>query len=261
MAFVVFRCVTSPVGSTRRTIISKYLQKIPMKPLTFTGMHIILTMLIILYSVNILVFRGYIMANDNADKHSIKTERVKTYFVEAAKEIILREGVEGVSVRKVADLAGYSYATIYNYFTDLNALLLDVKASMIRDMIAYMGSVQSEGACDIDEIKRLNRRYAGYYLEHPHVFRFFYSYRLNGEMSAEDQQSFGYAQRWHDTYKGLVQNGTLREADVEIAARSIIYALHGALALYFSGNGLTMEILYDEVDNFTEYILQRRQPT
>ena len=200
------------------------------------------------------------MDHDSTDKRSIKSERIKKYFVDAAKEIIIHNGVEGVSVRKVADLAGYSYATIYNYFDDLNALLLDVKASMIRDMITYMGGIQSGKMLGIEELKGLNRMYVGYYLEHPHIFRFFYSFRLNGEMSAADQQSFGYTQRWHDTYEGLVQKGILREADVEIAARSIIYALHGALDLYFSGNGLTKEILFEEVDNFTDYILQRREP-
>lgn len=38
------------------------------------------------------------------------------YFVDATAEIIEEEGVENVTIRKVADRAGYNSATIYNYF-------------------------------------------------------------------------------------------------------------------------------------------------
>lgn len=197
--------------------------------------------------------------NENKDKQGIKIERVKSFFISATKEIILHEGVENVSVRKVANLAGYSYTTIYNYFDDLNALLLEVKASMIRDVITYMGSAESEDICGIEGIEKLNRKYAEYYLEHPHVFRFFYSYRLTNGQQAPPEQSNKYAFDWQNTYKGFVINGTIKESDVEIVAKTIIYALHGLLALYFSDNGLTLEALYNELDRVTEYILKGGQ--
>jgi len=46
-----------------------------------------------------------------------------SYFVEAADEIIQREGVGAVTIRKVADIAGYTSATLYNYFDNLNHLI------------------------------------------------------------------------------------------------------------------------------------------
>lgn len=46
-----------------------------------------------------------------------------TYFVEATCKIIDTEGVEAVTVRKVANLAGYNSATLYNYFDNLNHLI------------------------------------------------------------------------------------------------------------------------------------------
>jgi len=194
----------------------------------------------------------------NTEKHSVREGRVRAYFIEAAKQIILREGVEGVSVRKVADIAGYSYATIYNYFSDLNALLLATKHAMIVDMVAYMGGAEGGKAAGIEDIKRLNRRYAGYYLEHPHVFRFFYSYRLTDAQPAHAEQHFDYAASWQDTYQCFVADGTIRAEDVGIVARTIIYALHGLLALYFSDNGLSEEALLNDLDQLTEYLLKRR---
>ena len=190
-------------------------------------------------------------------KHSVREKRIRTYFIDAAKQIILREGVEGVSVRKVADIAGYSYATIYNYFSDLNALLLATKHVMIVDMVTYMGGAEDEKVKEIEDIKRLNRRYAGYYLAHPHVFRFFYSYRLTDEPQAAPQH-FDYAASWQDTYQGLVADGTISANEVFIVAKTVIYALHGLLALFFSDNGLSEEALLSDLDQLTEYLLKRR---
>lgn len=53
----------------------------------------------------------------------IQEERIKTYFLDAAKNLLRAEGLKGVSVRNVAYRAGYSYATLYNYFKDINDLL------------------------------------------------------------------------------------------------------------------------------------------
>ena len=45
------------------------------------------------------------------------------YFVDATAEIIEEEGLENVTIRKVADKAGYNSATIYNYFSEISHLL------------------------------------------------------------------------------------------------------------------------------------------
>ena len=51
------------------------------------------------------------------EKKELKRQRIRTYFLEAAKEIIINEGYESVSVRKVADIAGYSYAIYINQYS------------------------------------------------------------------------------------------------------------------------------------------------
>ena len=52
------------------------------------------------------------------EKKEIQEQRMRGYFIQATKEIIKGEGIKSVSVRNIADRAGYSYATLYNYFKD-----------------------------------------------------------------------------------------------------------------------------------------------
>ena len=57
------------------------------------------------------------------NNRQIQEERIKGYFLDAAKHLLRTKGLQGVSVRSVASLAGYSYATLYNYFKDIKELL------------------------------------------------------------------------------------------------------------------------------------------
>jgi len=191
---------------------------------------------------------------DTKDKQNLKTKRVKSYFIQAAKSIIITDGIENVSVRKVADLAGYTFTTIYNYFTDLNELLQDVKGEMIQDLMIHMQGTFPDKLYDLTDVKELNHLYMKYFIDRPNVFSFFYSYRMHPIKERPiDLPDFNTL--YMDTYKGFVISGTIKESDIPIIAKTIIYTIHGLLALYYSDNGMTTKILYEELDKIIDYLL------
>lgn len=53
----------------------------------------------------------------------IRRNRMLRYFIDAGEQIIKNEGISFVTIRKVADIAGYNSATLYNYFENLNHLI------------------------------------------------------------------------------------------------------------------------------------------
>lgn len=59
----------------------------------------------------------------NNEKDNLKRENT-IRFIEAAEELIDQYGIENVSVRKIAEKAGFHNSTIYLYFTDSDQLLL-----------------------------------------------------------------------------------------------------------------------------------------
>jgi len=194
-------------------------------------------------------------------KRDHKKQRIKQYFLEAAREIIVKEGVENVTVRKVADLAGYSYATIYNYFPDLNALLWDVKKLMIGDLLEYMQKNIPPAVKDTKGIKSLFETYIGYHFRNPHVFAFFYFHRLARPESGVEGTEAGpdFRTMWGETFKCFVTEGILEEKDIEVMAKIFIYAIHGMIALCLSNNGdLTEERVYDELESMVDYLLRKR---
>ncbi len=55
-------------------------------------------------------------------KKTRQRQRTTRIFIESAADIILKEGFDALTIRKVADLAAYNSATIYNYFDNLEHL-------------------------------------------------------------------------------------------------------------------------------------------
>lgn len=194
--------------------------------------------------------------NEAKDKQSIKIQRVKSYFIRAAKNIIISEGVDNVSVRKVADLAGYTFTTIYNYFKDLNELLFEVKNEMIQDLMEYMQGLLPAKTYDLEDLKKTNHYYMDYFIDRPYIFTFFYSYKIHP--INKDTPMLDFSQQYQETYKGFVQNGIIKESDIPLIAKTMIYTIHGLLSLYFSDNGMTVKILYEDIDNITDYLLENR---
>ncbi|MBN1774980.1 MAG: TetR/AcrR family transcriptional regulator [Clostridiales bacterium] len=190
-------------------------------------------------------------------KQSLKNQRVRSYFVQAAKKIILDEGVENVSVRKVADLAGYTFSTIYNYYNTLNELLQDVKADMISDLIVHMQKTLPKKLFDLDDIKKQNRLYVKYFIDNPNVFSFFYSYRLH-PIEKDRAEVPDFSMQYLETYRGFVESGVITESEVAALAKTFIYSLQGLLALYFSDNGMSIEMLYEELDQLADFLLRKR---
>lgn len=60
------------------------------------------------------------MAEDR--NKELRKQRMYTYFIDAALSIIEENDINNVTIRAVADRAGYNSATLYNYFDNLDHL-------------------------------------------------------------------------------------------------------------------------------------------
>lgn len=88
------------------------------------------------------------------DKKTIQKRRMMGYFIEAASQIIEEEGIDGVTIRKVADIAGYNSATMYNYFENLDHLIFFAQLKHLKVYVAHLN----------DYIKNAKNALETYYL-------------------------------------------------------------------------------------------------
>lgn len=74
-------------------------------------------------------------------KRDIKRLRTMRYFIDAAQSILDEEGLEGLTIRKAADKAGYNSATIYSYFENLEHLSFYASLKYLKSYLVRLSGM------------------------------------------------------------------------------------------------------------------------
>lgn len=166
----------------------------------------------------------------------IQKSRVKRYFIDAAKEILLNEGALNVSVRKVGDATGYSYATIYNYFKNLDHLLWCIGIEFVKDIVKIYDNDFVKDSYTPEDIKHLLNRYIDYYFENPNVFNFFFFYQVEEppEDLKEELVRPSLEKILVSILENLAQQKIVEYEKVLVISGLIMNSVHGMLLMYFS---------------------------
>lgn len=81
----------------------------------------------------------------------MKRRRMWTYFIDATEDLIKTEGFKQVTIRNVAEKAGYNSATIYNYFGEFSHLLFFASFKFLKP---YLEKVTKEMKKEDDPVKK-----------------------------------------------------------------------------------------------------------
>lgn len=109
----------------------------------------------------------------------LQEQRMKSYFVQATKEIIKAEGIKAVSVRNIASQAGYSYATLYNYFRDAKDLIFECVKEFQEEIGAYINAHKEGKKAGKEGIEAVYTGFINYFIEYPGIFELFYLEKMS----------------------------------------------------------------------------------
>lgn len=188
----------------------------------------------------------------------IKVQRVKSFFIQATKEIILNEGLDNATVRYISKKAGYAVSTFYQYFGQLNNLFVEVKKTCINDLMSEIQKHVVIGSQDVEDIKAQNHAFLDFFIKNPNVYPFFY-------MQFDTTNSYGYdhlvfTDDYYSIYEPFIETGMLRKEDIPTIARIIVYSMNGMLRIYFSNKGLSAEDVHNDLDRVIDYLFSKEAP-
>lgn len=103
----------------------------------------------------------------NKEKQTI---RMMSYFINATVTIIEKEGVDKVTIRKVADLAGYNSATIYNYFEDLSHLVFFASMSFVKRYTDALPKYLEKSRTSLERYLLIWECFCKYSFESPQIY-------------------------------------------------------------------------------------------
>lgn len=106
-------------------------------------------------------------------------KRAIASFVGATEKIMLEEGISKVTIRKVSDIAGYSSATIYSYFENIDHLILFSSLKFLDDFIKSIPEYIEDKEKSIDIFKAVWKCFVHFAFRRPEVFRVMFFSKLD----------------------------------------------------------------------------------
>lgn len=104
------------------------------------------------------------------DNKETQKKRMLSYFIEATNNIIENEGIENVTIRKVASMAGYNSATLYNYFDNLNHLIFFSSMKYLKDYAENLYSYTKNSKNSIEKYLNVWRCFSYYSYRRPEIY-------------------------------------------------------------------------------------------
>ena len=101
---------------------------------------------------------------------STRRKRIMVYFIEATRKLIQTEGVDGLSIRKIANEAGYNSATLYNYFHDLEHLTLFGSVCYLRDYVMALSTSLTPEMNSMERFRTIYQCFNDIAFRNPDIF-------------------------------------------------------------------------------------------
>lgn len=198
-------------------------------------------------------------------------ERNKKYVLEKAREIFLERGITGVSMADIAKEADFGVASVYRYFGNRKALILECAVSLWKDKrdkmsVMYENHLSSSG---IEQIIVLTKYFSWLIVNDKAFSRFlllFDSFLMTEKTTQEDRKEYDAIlidiyKMFENAYKTGLSDGTVRDIgsfqDFYFAATQSLISLSQRLTMRGTVD-VDDESLHDKVklliNMFTTYV-------
>lgn len=172
-------------------------------------------------------------------------------LLEQAARLIAEHGVEGLTLRRLANEVGASTMAIYTHFGGMDELRFEVRREAFARLAAHLDAV-TPSRDPVFDLGRLGAAYCMNALQNPNMYRVMFL-----EPRAPDEPPVGY-----ETFETLVefvdramQAGRLRAGDAVQRAREMWALSHGLVSLHLA-QMLTLEEMLDTLNEgaLTQFI-------
>lgn len=212
------------------------------------------------------------------DNKEIQKRRMMGYFLAATNTVIDTEGISAVTIRKVASMAGFNVATVYNYFENLNHLIFFASLKYLKDYAEALPKYTMNSKNSLDNYLNVWKCFSYYSYLRPEIYNliFFSSfshttinssiktyYSIFPEEIGEETKGFlpmlfedNIHLRDYTVLKAAAAEGFFREQDLKEINEMNILIYQGMLSRLLSGkNDYTVEIAVKKTLTYVERTL------
>ena len=167
----------------------------------------------------------------------------KQAIIDVARDLFLKYGYEGLSIRDLAEQCGLAKATIYHHFRDKQEIFLSVLAHGVMCMHQRIVEAAADGQTPVDKLRAVVAAYTDMLVER----RMFFIWSLRANAETEGQLR-AFVQTHKDRFLGplmqIVQEGidagVFRAVDVQTSALCLLGMLNATM---------TYRIMFEEASD------------
>ncbi|MGE4607846.1 MAG: TetR/AcrR family transcriptional regulator [Myxococcota bacterium] len=149
-------------------------------------------------------------------------------ILEAAGSILVEDGYEHFTMRKLANRCGYTAPTIYNHFGDKTGLIDAVLEEVFRELVVVLERVQP-AADPLDRLRAQFDAFVDFALRNPTHYRLLTTPRHEAsEPPPSGEQARALLE---EPLQALAESGRLRVDDTVSVQQSFWVLLHGLISL------------------------------
>jgi len=194
----------------------------------------------------------WVVINNNRRRAPADTELRETYMRQpltreaisnAARDILVAEGLHSVSLRRVASSLGVTAPALYAHVVDKRDLLQGIAEQEINTLLdSFRGVTATE---PVEKLRGMCHAYIDYGLRNPDLFRAMFLFRP--ELTSEGRgDTSALTARIHEAF---IQAATqaqhdrdLEGSDPDLAALTAWTAAHGVITVLLSGPPLNIDL-------------------
>lgn len=182
-----------------------------------------------------------------------------TAIVDAARALVVADGVDALSLRRLATRLGVTAPALYLHFDSKDALLTALAETEFAALIAGLDAAAVEAGADpLAVIRAQSRAYVEHALAHPAGFELLLRYRPAWATSDGGTELPLASKAWDAgavAVADAVRAGALREPDPLLAALTIWSAVHGVATLLAAGPRLGADYERALVDSVLDAVV------
>ncbi len=174
-------------------------------------------------------------------RRSVHTpEELRQLILDAARSVVERDGLVGLSAREIARLIGYSAGTLYNIFENLDDVLLTLQVQMLGELVERL-KAEPHDANPHKRVEALARCYVSFALENRRLWNLLFAHPLPAGVAVPPA--------FHDyvnSVAAVIADALLplmpaaSAADADTASRTLWAGVHGITAIAVTEKAPTM---------------------
>lgn len=196
-----------------------------------------------------------------AERKIRQKEEFRTSILEAAWMLVITDGWQSLSIRKIADAIEYSIPVIYNHFENKEAILLEFTKEGFQKLADSLQLVKEKHREPAVQLEAIAHAYWDFAFEHKEYYQLMFGLGIPAcEQINQIAELKNMTAVIISTIEEAINNSANKDADVYLKYHTYVSVLHGLVSIQMIRNDVrptdqNRMILQDAIAGFIKSLM------